>query len=42
MELNSLTKNNKKKLELAEVLAPVEEKLLPEVTKDKNLDQVLP
>ena len=39
MELNNLIKNNKKKLELVEVLVLEKEKLHQEVTKVKNQDQ---
>ena len=41
MQLNSLVKNNKKKLELEEVLVVVRVKLLQEGIKVKNLDLVL-
>ena len=40
MELNSLIKNNKKKLELEEALVQAKEKLLLEDIKVKNLDLV--
>ena len=41
MELNSLVKNNKKKLELEEELVQVEVKPLQEATRGKNLGLVL-
>ena len=39
MQLNSLIKINKKKLELVEALVQAKEKLQQEGTKVKNLDQ---